>query len=74
MHDPVDGPVVLRQGEQIGDADEDDEQRRGEAVEHVAALDLEDVEADDEGRDERQGSHVDAAQGGDEEDQDENEE
>jgi hypothetical protein len=63
VHEPVDGAVVLGDGEQVGDADEDDEQVAGEEAEDrvvVRQLLVEAVDevGGDEGRHQRQRAHV----------------
>lgn len=74
VHDPVDGPVVLRQREEVGDPDEDHEQAGGESFENLGIGDAVDRQADEERGDEREGAHVDAPHRGDEEDECEDEE
>jgi hypothetical protein len=59
LHQPVDRPVVLGDGEQVGDADEDDEQVRREVGQHLVGNLLADHEAaEDEQGHESQRAHV----------------
>ena len=72
MHQPVDGAVVLRDGEEEGDAGQDDEQvprePAGDLVDLLVGGTLQHEHPDDEGRADAQRAHVDGQQGGDEED------
>ena len=73
MHEPVHRAVVLRDGEEVRHADEDDEQRPGEETEDrvvVRQLLVEAVDevAGDEGRHQGEGAHVDRQHRGDQED------
>ena len=67
MHEPVHGAVVVGDREQVGDADEDDEQVAGEAGEDRVLVDA-DGGADHERGDDAEQAHVDRAQRADGED------
>jgi hypothetical protein len=56
---PVDRAVVLRDREQVGDADQRDEQVTRKARQDVGGRHVDVQAADDEGHDERQCTHVD---------------
>jgi hypothetical protein len=69
LHQPVDGAVVLRHREQVGDPDQGEEQVAGEPGDDVVGGLVGDQGADQEGPRERQDPDVDRQQGGDHEDQ-----
>ena len=72
VHEPVDGAVVVRDREQVGDADQDDEQVAREAGEDVVLGDPDGAADDERGGDAEQ-AHVDRAQRADGEDRHEDE-
>jgi hypothetical protein len=66
-HQPVDGAVVLRQREQVGDADQREEEFGGEAGHDGLGLHAGDQRADQEGPDEGDDAHVDGQGGAEDE-------
>jgi hypothetical protein len=66
----VDGAVVLRDGEQVGDPDQRQHQLRGEAAEDLVGGEADRQRADHEGGDEGERAHVDRQERGDREDDD----
>ena len=70
VNDPVDRAVVSGQREQVGDADQDDEEAGREAVEDLAGIDGEDQCPDDEGSHQGERTHVHRPHGGYDEHQD----
>jgi hypothetical protein len=72
VHHPVHGAVVVRDREQVGDTDQDDEQVAGKAREDVVLGDAHRTPDDERGGDAEQ-THVDRPQGADDEDRYEDE-
>ena len=67
VHQQVDGAVLLRDGEQIGNADQGQEQIAGKAGQDLLATHVDPQPADDEGQREGDRTHVDRHRGGDDE-------
>jgi hypothetical protein len=54
----IDGPIVLRYGEQVGDSHQRQEQLTGKTADDVVGTHSHENGADDEGGDEAEGTHV----------------